>query len=439
MTTFTDIPIAKITPHPKNVRRDVIVDDELVDSIKEQGILQPIGVVPAGTKYLLIAGHRRLAASKKAGLKQIPAIVHEHLDTEAAQIEAMLVENGRRVDLTATEEAEGYEQLELLGIKPADIALKTGRTKATVASRLKLAKLGEKAKNAIHTGQLTLEDGERIGKLPADVQEKLAEHIGSNNFRWKLEDAVRDIEKQARFDKARAEYESRGLTKIEKPEGGWDYTVGPKPVSWGDDEAKADAWWEGDSYSGPVLVITKIEGGDKAAADRAARDAQYAAEREARQIREEAQAAAKAARIKHAATLGQIKIPAALTPMVALALGRLLSHEEGLFEQIDAITEAAGVKIDRDPEIRWDDPSILAKVTALPPTSINALLVPCLVAVADRLLADAEYMDDIRDVQNAIAYLALIESSGYALPDPDIEVRDSLTAAIAEATTEDAA
>jgi hypothetical protein len=113
-TTFEPaLDVKNIKAHPANPRRKAIADDEMVASIKGQGLIQPIVVAPAaeGDGYVVIAGHRRLDGMKKARKRTTPAIVRTDLTSDAQQIEAAVVENVHRVDLSPMEEAEAFEQL----------------------------------------------------------------------------------------------------------------------------------------------------------------------------------------------------------------------------------------------------------------------------------------------------------------------------------------
>lgn len=167
MTSLSSIEIERIKPHVSNIRRDLGDLSELAASIKGMGLLQPLTVAPNGDDYLVIAGHRRLAAAKEAGLDVVPCIIRTDLSTQKAQIEAMLVENLQRSDLTVMEEADAYAQLELLGVKEAAIAKATGRSKATVHQRLLLAGLPTKRRQEFETGKLSLEAAVMCAKLRA--------------------------------------------------------------------------------------------------------------------------------------------------------------------------------------------------------------------------------------------------------------------------------
>lgn len=190
----TEIPLNLLAPHPHNVRRDIGDVTELAGSIAGVGLLQPLTVAPVSDdEFVVIAGHRRLAAAKIAGLATVPCLVRADLANEADQVSAMLVENLQRSDLTVMEEAAAYEQLELLGVKPAAIAKATGRNRATVTSRLKLMALPEKARAQVDTGQLTLGDAEFLLKHVDDPGlMKAAEGKTGQNLRWAIESELRN-------------------------------------------------------------------------------------------------------------------------------------------------------------------------------------------------------------------------------------------------------
>ena len=169
--SYDIIPAARIRPHHSNVRRDLGDLAELAASIKGMGVLQPLTVAPDGDDYVVIAGHRRLAAAKEAGLEAVPCIVRDDLDSQAKVIEAMLVENLQRSDLTAMEEGDAYAQLELLGVKDAAICKATGRAPKTVKERRLLASLPTQRREQFENGRLSLEGAVKCARL----REKWAE------------------------------------------------------------------------------------------------------------------------------------------------------------------------------------------------------------------------------------------------------------------------
>lgn len=162
----------QLVVHPKNVRMDVGNVVDLANSITAQGILQPLVVAPAldskplgwetpsldTPKYTIIAGHRRHAAAQLANLEVLPCVIREDLDTEPKQIEAMLVENTQRADLTVIEEAQAYQTLlDFPDYSVKKVAKKTGRSEATIRKRLLLNKLSEDAKGRLEDHTLNID------------------------------------------------------------------------------------------------------------------------------------------------------------------------------------------------------------------------------------------------------------------------------------------
>lgn len=195
MTTFEEIPISKLDPHPKNVRKDLGDLAELALSIQAKGIEQALTVVPhpkptsRTTKYLVLGGHRRLAAAKLAKLKVVPCMIRDDLTSEAAQTEFMLVENTHRRDLTILEEAEAVQGLLDLGLDEKAIATNIGRSRDLVRNRAKLAKLDDKAKAKLEDHTLTIEQALDLADFDGDeyATGKLLEVSNYSPYSWKHE------------------------------------------------------------------------------------------------------------------------------------------------------------------------------------------------------------------------------------------------------------
>src|SRR6266567_2927422 len=136
------IQLASIVPSAlqprKDFRREAL--QELVDSIRQHGIIQPLIVRQSGARFELIAGERRFRAAQEIGLITVPAIVRTANDVEV--LELSLIENLQRADLNPIEEAQGYARLvNEFGMRQEDIALKVGRSRAAVANALRLLDL----------------------------------------------------------------------------------------------------------------------------------------------------------------------------------------------------------------------------------------------------------------------------------------------------------
>lgn len=219
-----------LVPHPDNPRKDLGDLTELVDSIKAQGVRQNLLVVPDPgdpDRHMIVIGHRRAAAARLAGLTELPAVVDPTL-TPAQQLELMLVENVQRSDLTVVEEADAYQGLLDLGLTKADLAKRTGVSKTTVAARLKLAAMPEAAKAKVGTGQASLEDAEALAEFEDDheVHANLLTHLGTHDFRWKLQDARRIRERAKKVEAARVHLMAAGIPIHDRPVAGYS-TVGP--------------------------------------------------------------------------------------------------------------------------------------------------------------------------------------------------------------------
>ena len=146
---------------------------ELADSIKEQGIVQPLIVRERNGFFELIAGERRWRASQLLGLAEVPVIVRQADDR--AVLELALIENLQRENLNAIEEAQGYSQLiEQFQLKQEEVATKVGKSRAVVANALRLLKLIPDIQNAIRDGQLSVGHAKVILGLVTEKQQKQA-------------------------------------------------------------------------------------------------------------------------------------------------------------------------------------------------------------------------------------------------------------------------
>ena len=187
----------RLFPHPRNPRQDVGDISELTDSIKRNGIYQNLTVIKGGAGvpegadgYTVIIGHRRLAASKAAGLTELPCSVTEMDERE--QVATMLLENMQRQDLTVWEQAQGFQMMLDLGETAATIAEKTGFSKATVKHRVKLLELDPEEFRKSQERQVTLADYIELEKIKDKEQRsKVLKSAGTSNFKWELESCLR--------------------------------------------------------------------------------------------------------------------------------------------------------------------------------------------------------------------------------------------------------
>jgi ParB family chromosome partitioning protein len=164
------VPIEFIKANPRNPRRHFSDAElgELAGSIRERGIIQPIVVrTVRGTAdaFEIIAGERRWRAAQRAGLHEVPIIVHEATDAEA--LELAIIENVQRADLNPLEEAAGYQALaDEYKYTQEDIAKTVGKSRSHVANTLRLLKLPEAVKAYINVGKLTAGHARALISLP---------------------------------------------------------------------------------------------------------------------------------------------------------------------------------------------------------------------------------------------------------------------------------
>lgn len=148
--------LSQIKPNPFQPRTHFNADalQELSESIKASGLLQPVVVRPKDGGYELIAGERRLRAVQELGWRQIPAVVKEVDDRTLLTL--ALIENLQRHDLSPMDEAQGYQRLQdEFGLAAAEIARLTGRNRSTIANLLRLLKLPEDVRAMVHDGRLS--------------------------------------------------------------------------------------------------------------------------------------------------------------------------------------------------------------------------------------------------------------------------------------------
>ena len=155
---------------------------ELTDSIKNHGVISPILVREMGlNKYEVIAGERRLRASKKAGLTTIPCLIDQKKDQDA--LESALIENLQREDLNAVEEARGYDRLKReFGLTQDEVASSTGKARSTIANSIRLLNLSPKVLDMLSTGQIEKGHAKLLVAMSTEDAERAANNIIKNKL-----------------------------------------------------------------------------------------------------------------------------------------------------------------------------------------------------------------------------------------------------------------
>lgn len=196
MVSTNTLPLSEIVPNKDQPRKtfDEAALDELADSIRQHGVLQPLLVRPLTTGgYQLVAGERRWRASKLAGLKEVPVVVKELSDTETMEI--AIIENLQREDLNPIEEAEGLQALiDKCGFTQEQVAVSVGKSRPAIANSLRLLKLPPEVRDMAKNGEISA--GHARALLAFD-NEALIYEAAQNIVKNKM--TVRDIERLAKI------------------------------------------------------------------------------------------------------------------------------------------------------------------------------------------------------------------------------------------------
>jgi ParB family chromosome partitioning protein len=190
-------------PEPRTVPADVDIDrlmpnnfqprtnvddarlDELTQSIRSNGVIQPIVVRKVGDRFQIIAGERRWRAALKAGLSRVPIVVRDvAAGQERSLLEMALIENIQREDLNPIEEALAYRRLsDEFQLKQEDIATAVGKDRATIANHLRLLKLPDEVRAEVASGRLSMGHARALVALPVEAdQRRLSREIIARNL-----------------------------------------------------------------------------------------------------------------------------------------------------------------------------------------------------------------------------------------------------------------
>ena len=173
-----EIPVELINPNPYQTRRQIRPEalQELAESIKANGVIQPVVVRPtADGRFQLVAGERRWQACRRLGRATIPAVVRELSNEQALEI--TIIENLQREDLNPMEQARAFERLSReFGMTQEQISLRTGKDRASISNFIRLLKLPEEVQELLESGELSLGHGKALLTL-AGFPERLARAV----------------------------------------------------------------------------------------------------------------------------------------------------------------------------------------------------------------------------------------------------------------------
>src|SRR3989344_3553166 len=205
------IPVDQLQPNPLQPRGSITPESlvDLVDSIKEHGILEPLVVAKTPAGYQIIAGERRWRASKLAGLTHVPAVIRE--TSPKGMLEMALVENVQRVDLNALDRAKGFERLmNEFGLTNSEIAMRIGKSVAYVSNSIRLLSLPDALKDGLLSGLISEGHARALSSIddPALMVEAYKMILRESG-------SVRRAEELARRMKARAQQAPKPRARTE--------------------------------------------------------------------------------------------------------------------------------------------------------------------------------------------------------------------------------
>lgn len=208
-----NLAVEKIRPNPYQPRRDFdpAALAELAESIKQQGVLQPLIVRADDDGYILIAGERRLRASRDAGLATVPCITRDA--SQQQMVEWAMIENIQRADLNPLERAKAYQEyMDRFSLKQAEVAERLSQPRTTIANHLRILDLHEEVQQFVAEGLLTFGHAKVLAALSSDLgrQLRLARKIVGEGL------SVRKLEETLQSDPAEKSKPAKGKQGIVK-------------------------------------------------------------------------------------------------------------------------------------------------------------------------------------------------------------------------------
>jgi len=215
----TDVPTALVSPNPHQPRQSISEDSlaELVASIREHGVIQPLIVTQVGDGFQLIAGERRWRAAQLAGLTTVPAIIKE--TTPQQMLELALVENVQRADLNPLEEAGAYRQLmDEFGLTQEEVAEQVGKSRTAVANTVRLLRLPDDVQEALAAERISEGHARALLALPTvRLQRQVLAAIEARGLNVRQTEAlVRQMQAEPKEPSARSDLSPQDQDAVDR-------------------------------------------------------------------------------------------------------------------------------------------------------------------------------------------------------------------------------
>lgn len=216
---ISTVPVTDLHPHEKNPRVTAAEVEDLVASIRANGVEVALVAAPRPEGgYTVVAGHRRLTAALEVGLTEVPVQIRPDLVDEREQLAFVAVENMHRENLSPLEESRLFQDMLDLGMTQSQIAKATSVKRPVVAERVKLGKLGAETGEKVHRGQISLTEALVIAEYAdsPDAVADLEQSAGTPNFDWALSRAKQSRERQQEIAAARKELRKAGVREADE-------------------------------------------------------------------------------------------------------------------------------------------------------------------------------------------------------------------------------
>lgn len=431
-----NIDISKIHPHYDNPRKDLGDLTELAASIKAKGILQNLTIVPWFSKitgvgaddpkqqdemgYINVIGHRRLAAAKLAGLKEVPCAISNMSYRE--QVETMLLENMQRSDLTIYEQAQGFQMMLDLGESLNDISEKTGFSKTTVQRRVKLLEFDkEKFRKSVERGG-TLMDYAELDKIQdIKLRNSVLDKIGTPNFKYELQAAI-DKEKReknkalwvAELEKFATEVKnSSGLQQVNAY-----YNLSQKPEITKPTDADTVEYIFFVSEYGSITLYKKSENNNNSTSDNSANEEKQKKMREQRAALEEISNRVYQLRRDFVKDISNAKAKKSISVLIEFSLRAILCDYYN--PDLDEFVSFLDIEVNEDDD--WNFDTIADIVMAQPERHL--LITAYLALDSGREHYYDYYSNQHRNNEDLNTVYDFLEKLGYETSDEERSLRD---------------